>query len=80
LVRKRKTVIFLCIGWLFGVVFWQTLHLMNEAEEQGGSADQPPQPPQAATQPATPREIGGRQGPEPTRYGDWELRGRCIDF
>jgi hypothetical protein len=27
-----------------------------------------------------PREIGGREGPEPTRYGDWELRGRCIDF
>jgi hypothetical protein len=27
-----------------------------------------------------PLEIGGRQGPEPTRYGDWELRGRCIDF
>jgi hypothetical protein len=25
-------------------------------------------------------EIGGRQGPEPTRFGDWELRGRCIDF
>ena len=30
--------------------------------------------------PARPREIGGRQGPEPARYGDWELRGRCIDF
>ncbi len=27
-----------------------------------------------------PPEIGGREGPEPTRYGDWELRGRCIDF
>jgi hypothetical protein len=27
-----------------------------------------------------PPEIGGRQGPEPTRFGDWELRGRCIDF
>jgi len=27
-----------------------------------------------------PREIGGRQGPEPTRYGDWEKNGRCIDF
>jgi hypothetical protein len=27
-----------------------------------------------------PREIGGPQGPEPTRYGDWERRGRCIDF
>jgi hypothetical protein len=25
-------------------------------------------------------ELGGRDGPEPTRYGDWELRGRCIDF
>jgi hypothetical protein len=26
------------------------------------------------------RELGGPSGPEPTRYGDWELRGRCIDF
>jgi hypothetical protein len=26
------------------------------------------------------REVGGREGPEPTRFGDWELRGRCIDF
>ncbi len=29
---------------------------------------------------ARPREIGGREGPDPTRYGDWELKGRCIDF
>jgi hypothetical protein len=28
----------------------------------------------------TPKEIGGRDGPEPTRYGDWEKNGRCIDF
>ncbi|OGT65731.1 MAG: hypothetical protein A2993_01560 [Gammaproteobacteria bacterium RIFCSPLOWO2_01_FULL_47_190] len=27
-----------------------------------------------------PAEIGGPTGPEPTRYGDWERRGRCIDF
>jgi hypothetical protein len=27
-----------------------------------------------------PREIGGPSGPEPTRYGDWERRGRCYDF
>lgn len=27
-----------------------------------------------------PKEIGGRQGPDPTRYGDWEKGGRCIDF
>lgn len=26
------------------------------------------------------REIGGRKGPDPTRYGDWEKAGRCIDF
>ena len=26
------------------------------------------------------REIGGREGPDPTRYGDWEKKGRCIDF
>uniref|UniRef100_W5NKH1 Succinate dehydrogenase assembly factor 4, mitochondrial n=1 Tax=Lepisosteus oculatus TaxID=7918 RepID=W5NKH1_LEPOC len=29
--------------------------------------------------PAT-KERGGPKGPEPTRYGDWERRGRCIDF
>jgi hypothetical protein len=27
-----------------------------------------------------PKEIGGRDGPEPTRFGDWEKGGRCIDF
>jgi hypothetical protein len=26
------------------------------------------------------REVGGRNGPEPTRFGDWEKNGRCIDF
>lgn len=25
-------------------------------------------------------EIGGRDGPDPTRFGDWEKDGRCIDF
>lgn len=29
---------------------------------------------------ARPKEIGGREGPDPTRYGDWEKGGRCIDF
>jgi hypothetical protein len=39
-------------------------------------------PPSAArpTQAPLPREIGGRDGPEPTRFGDWEKAGRCIDF
>ena len=30
--------------------------------------------------PESPPEIGGRDGPDPTRYGDWEKAGRCIDF
>lgn len=44
-----------------------------------------PQPPKPATppkgeqSPAEP-EIGGRDGPEPTRYGDWENKGICSDF
>ena len=27
-----------------------------------------------------PKEIGGRKGPEPTRYGDWEKNGIISDF
>ena len=27
-----------------------------------------------------PAEIGGYDGPEPTRFGDWEHQGRCTDF
>ena len=26
------------------------------------------------------KEVGGPKGPEPTRYGDWERKGRCSDF
>lgn len=29
---------------------------------------------------ALPKENGGRDGPEPTRYGDWEKRGIAVDF
>lgn len=37
--------------------------------------------PEAAKPGAAPeREIGGPAGPEPTRYGDWEVNGRCSDF
>nr|WP_246130413.1 succinate dehydrogenase assembly factor 4 [Nitrospirillum amazonense] len=33
-----------------------------------------------AANPEPVREIGGPTGPEPTRYGDWERKGRCSDF
>jgi len=26
------------------------------------------------------KELGGPKGPEPTRFGDWERDGRCVDF
>lgn len=37
--------------------------------------------PQAET-PSSPLvpEYGGRKGPEATRYGDWEMNGKCVDF
>lgn len=37
------------------------------------------EPPQQQTSPAI-KELGGPKGLEPTRYGDWERNGRCIDF
>ena len=38
--------------------------------------------PQAAkpAAPQLPKEIGGAPGPEPTRYGDWQHKGRVSDF
>jgi hypothetical protein len=51
-----------------------------EHEDQPDEFAVPPAAPQAEPAKVPPREVGGRQGPEPTRYGDWEVRGRCIDF
>lgn len=35
---------------------------------------------EAAKQVRREKEIGGPEGPEPTRYGDWERKGICYDF
>ena len=52
-----------------------------------GAADAPDAPGaagNASEKPGTaaerPVEYGGPSGPEPTRYGDWERKGRCVDF
>lgn len=35
----------------------------------------------ASARPASlPAELGGRDGPEPVRFGDWERKGLAIDF
>jgi hypothetical protein len=55
---------------------------MNAPQEKQ-SRPAPPEAAEPAPQPAVqkpPREIGGRDGPDPTRFGDWEKAGRCIDF
>jgi hypothetical protein len=47
-----------------------------ETPKEPGSGSREPAPPAAKRIP----EIGGPKGPEPTRYGDWEVGGRCTDF
>jgi len=48
-------------------------------ESQPAPADRTPSPKPVPT-PGSPPELGGRPGPDPTRYGDWEINGRCVDF
>ena len=50
----------------------------NKDSKAVPDSESPPEtPPERAVRD---KEIGGRDGPDPTRYGDWELNGRCIDF
>jgi hypothetical protein len=48
----------------------------NPASKPNTTTEPAPKPAPAASE----REIGGPKGPEPTRYGDWEINGRCSDF
>jgi hypothetical protein len=51
------------------------------ADETKIPAEKPKAAKPAAPKPgAKPAEHGGPKGPEPTRYGDWEKNGRCVDF
>ena len=55
---------------------------MSEDRQQSENERVAPEDDTGSGSPAEPRpaEVGGRPGPEPTRYGDWEKNGRCIDF
>ena len=50
--------------------------------EEGSHPFQEKEPLQAFPDNVNPTtgEIGGPRGPEPTRYGDWERKGRVTDF
>jgi hypothetical protein len=79
-----------------GSGFWQNQAAMQNASEAGAensiSAPSTQKVPPVPSAPSAGRaasaapetrpslEIGGPTGPEPTRYGDWEKKGRCIDF
>lgn len=51
---------------------------MPETKQKQNQEKKPEAKPQ--TPASTVKEIGGQQGPDPTRYGDWEKGGRCTDF
>ena len=46
-----------------------------EAEERRKAAES-----ERAKVPPAPKESGGRDGPDPVRYGDWEVKGVASDF
>ena len=50
----------------------------NSGSEQSSADRETTKPPAEADKPQ--KEIGGRKGPEPTRYGDWEKNGIISDF
>jgi homeobox protein ESX1 len=60
---------------------------MTQTPDNDPAPPAPPKPGAApppgaapAAKPALPKEIGGPSGPEPTRFGDWERKGRVSDF
>jgi hypothetical protein len=73
----------------FRKIVLQSRRRSTRSSDMNANPTEPSAPPVAAdpapTAPAAPpkslpKEIGGPSGPEPTRYGDWERKGRCSDF
>jgi hypothetical protein len=52
----------------------------SEEAENKAKSEQSKAVNDSTVQEKPPKEIGGRGGLDPTRYGDWEKSGRCIDF
>ena len=53
---------------------------MTDKETASAPGETPAARPKTPPPKPLPPEVGGPKGPEPTRYGDWESKGRCIDF
>ena len=55
--------------------------VQNEADAQQQVIESPPKDANENAVYKMPLEYGFKyKGPEPTRYGDWERRGKCVDF
>jgi hypothetical protein len=52
----------------------------QDSKPSSGETAPPAAPPADGSAKEKLKEIGGPKGPEPTRFGDWERKGRCIDF
>jgi hypothetical protein len=50
----------------------KTTDIKNPAEEKTDTSESSDAKPS--------KEHGGQEGPDPTRFGDWERGGRCVDF
>ena len=56
-------------SWWLSSILLTAAYLISTLKPATGDAPEPPVD-----------EIGGPKGPEPTRYGDWERKGRAVDF
>ena len=52
----------------------------DQVDDQVDDGDKQAEPEPKPRDGAAPKEVGGRKGPEPTRYGDWENKGIASDF
>jgi len=72
-------------GPVLGEQLWASSYSINDrlqdvvAERLAKHAEAAAQAAKEAEEPR-PAEVDGPKGPEPTRYGDWEVGGRCSDF
>ena len=53
---------------------------MSDKKAKKTGREEKPRTVSDAAEKPQPKEIGGRNGPEPTRYGDWEKNGIISDF
>jgi hypothetical protein len=52
----------------------------NDKEKKPGAESASEKTPKPVLKDDGAKETGGPKGLEPTRYGDWERKGRCVDF